>query len=1370
MTVSQHIRSVRAVLSSYLPNYLVQSISQNPEPGVVRGDFHHGAVLFADVSGFTAMSEMLTAIGKEGAEEITEIVNNYFTAMLAVNDRIGGDLLKFGGDALLIFFDGENGPSKALITGKEMMAAMENFSQVRTSQGVFPLRMKIGIAAGPVFLARLGTPESMDHVVMGTTLNNMAKAEQYATAGEIIVHKSVCDATSDSARFSPLREDFYKLEELVSSDTAAKVNPTEPLLPGLAFENDALFQNLLAETEIIDGLRPFVPEELFMRIVHDPQRIVAYGSHRPVTVSFTNVLGFNQIIEILGPDNKDQLVFLLNQYYVTMGDVIRCFGGTVNRLDVYSVGYRILGLFGALQAHSDDPLRAVRAALEMNKALADLNRSAQEILSKLPEFSVSTDSPPIKQRVGINTGFVFGSNTGSETRREYTVMGDQVNLTARIMGVAREGEVLISHSTSRQTDAFLNLLEGEAVRLKGKTAPVKNFAVRGLKQQAQWQTTENTRPIIGREQELAYGREAIDQTINGEAKVVVVSGDSGLGKTRLAEELVGYGRHHGMELIVGTCLSYGSTMTYHPWAEVLRAVFGILTDERDTDSSARIEAVQRGMQMVDEEVWAPVIGAVLGLEFPESDLTRNLDPQLRRQRILDLTVKLLINKAKSQPLFLIIEDAHWADPASMDLINYIARNIAGYPILFMLLHRPDIDLPDWSASPHAVGINLNQLSDMDCKEIIDGMLGGLTLTKSMYELILSKSSGNPFFLGEVVRALIDAGALERDASGEFHVTTDISRIELPDTIHGVILNRIDHLQDPDRRILQVASVIGRVFAYHLLNGVYPYTGLAHSLRERLAYLNEHGLTEIQSLESELYRFIHLTTREVVYEGLPFKQRRSLHREIGDYIEEVSGQSIGEKTSLLAYHYYEGQAWDQALMFNLTAARNAQREFANNTAILAAERALEAADNLSSTMDTAQEQISAHELIGEVMTLIGQYDEALRHLELARQAIEQETANGDIPHLVEICRKTAAVYERLSEYETAFEWLERGLQYLNQREVTIEATRIYLLGTGIFRRLGKMDDAVNWCQKSLDLASQIQTYEGRQAVGQAYYNLGGIEIRRGDLQKAVKYCLQSLEVYEQIEDAVGQARAHTNLGAAYNLLGNWVMAVQSYNLSLAINQQIGDIQREGFLANNLANIHLNRGEWDQAAKLLTQSNEIWKRIGSPLPEAVTLSNLAQVNIYQENWDLARENLSQSQMIFEEIGSKDFMPELKRRWGEFWLKRGKLDLALENIRQSIELAIEQDSKLEWGMSMRVLGEIKLAMGEHDAAGESLNHSLELLTEVDSEYEAAKTILSIVRLAMQTGREVDRDLLDQAARTFKELEAQADLSQARQLQEKL
>jgi len=1373
LTITQRIRSVKNVLSTYLPRYLVDAIHKDPTPGKVRGGFHHGAVLFADVSGFTTMSKKLSALGREGAEEITGIVNNYFTSMLEVSEGFGGDLLKFGGDALLIYFDGELGPLRSLMAANAMQSAMERFRALKTSQGMFPLQMKIGIACGSIFIANLGTSEDMDYVILGNTLAKMAQAELNANPGQIVVSDRVRQETHLFGEFEPVGDGFWRLKALRIPNEIYEVLQVSDSFNHQyqEFKTPMQIEESLEDVKIIAGLSPFVPKELVSRIITDPMRLSLYSSHRPVTVMFANFYGLGDFIDDVGQTYPDTITQILNTHYVIMSEVNFRFDGTINRLDTYTNGNRFLMVFGALRAHEDDPQRAVRTAFEMNQRLAAVNRRIDEILNGIPALRLMVGSLRLKQRIGVNSGFVFAGNTGSGKRREYTVMGDEVNLTARLMGIARDGEVLIGQSTAKQLGTDFNLLEKESVLVKGIREPVRNFVVQGIRESTKGKTIQSSGLIAGRDAELQLGKRLVDNVLDGKGVLLVVKGESGIGKTRLAEEIVLYGKSKNMDLLFGTCLSYGKTMTYHPWAELLRTYFDIQASDLSQNSLARSETVQREMDSLQEGLWTPVIGTVMGLEIVDNDITRDMDPQLRRQRVLDLTLKLLLRRAQRHPLLVVIEDTHWADPASLDLIDYIGRNIVDHPVMLILPQRIEESLPDWSVHPHASVVALSDLPRDASIEIIADLLGDAHLPESVYDIILGKGGGNPFFIAEVVRALIDSGALQLDDNSTWQVSRDISAVDLPDTIHGVILSRIDRLLVTHRRILQVASVIGRIFDTLTLEGVYPYADVGRSLRHHLNSLNDLGLTELQAVEREIYRFIHLTTREVVYGSLSFEHRRSLHREIGDFVERTSIGSLSENTNLLAYHYYEGQAWEKAMEYDLLAARHAQREYANESAILSGQRALEAATNLGPDLDTRRERVAAHDILGEVLTLVGRYEEAFKQLDLARKILEiPPHLDGSVYQLVEIYRKIAAVYERRSDYDGAFEWLGKGLEILEGDEASIESVNIYLLGTGIYRRLGEYDQAALWCHRSIQVARHIKTREGQQAIGQAYYNLGGIEYRRGDLQSAAAYCQQSLEIYHQIDDIVGQARAYTNLGATYSDLGDWGRAVDAYNTSLKINQRIGDIQRQGFLANNLANIHLNRGELEQAASLFQQSNTIWKRIGSPLPDAVTLSNLAQVYIYQGNWEAAHACLDQSQKIFEETGSEVFIPELERRWGELLLRTGDFDRALEHLDRSIQLASEQESRLETGMSLRVLGSVHLAKNDLDAAQSALDNSLVILKELNSDYEAAKTILILACLALRSGKEFDQDQFDQAVSIFQKLEAQRDLAEALRLQDQL
>jgi tetratricopeptide (TPR) repeat protein len=521
-----------------------------------------------------------------------------------------------------------------------------------------------------------------------------------------------------------------------------------------------------------------------------------------------------------------------------------------------------------------------------------------------------------------------------------------------------------------------------------------------------------------------------------------------------------------------------------------------------------------------------------------------------------------------------------------------------------------------------------------------------------------------------------------------------------------------------------------------------------------------------------YQFTHLTTQEVVYDSLSYELRRNLHCGIGDYIEGAYKATLSEHIDLLAYHYFEGQTWPKAINYNLLAGQHAQREYANDAAITSCLRVLDAAKKSGPELETRTEELTAHETLGEVFWLVGRYDESLESYTYARVLVDQEGDSYDqLRHRADLCRKTAEVYERWSEYDTAFEWLEKGLDYLRSDLPTVEEARIYLMGTGLFRRQGKNNEAIDWCHRSIDAASKVDSQEARRSVAQANYNLSGIYWRRGDFDRAIELSGKSIEIFREIHDIVGEARAYNNLAIAYSDGGDWEEAIQAYDKSLSINLKIGNIQSQGFIENNLAEIHRDRGDWDKALELYKQSNDIWKRLGAPLQDAVTLSNLAQVYLYQRNFEEAYACLSEAQDVFTQVGSEDFLPELDRRLGEYYLGVDQLDEALSHAQRSVELASEQEARFEKGLSLRTLGTVYFARKDFEATEIHLLKSLQILDDLDSEYEAAKTRVVLAKLSGFWEIALNpKEELTTALEVFKKLGAKKDLEVAQALQEGL
>jgi tetratricopeptide (TPR) repeat protein len=791
----------------------------------------------------------------------------------------------------------------------------------------------------------------------------------------------------------------------------------------------------------------------------------------------------------------------------------------------------------------------------------------------------------------------------------------------------------------------------------------------------------------------------------------------------------------------------------------------------------------------------PLLNDVLDLGLPETELTAALEPKLRQQSLVALLLSLLRAWARERPLILVLEDAHWLDSLSWELAVQGARALtaSGEPLLLVLVTRPlDERSPgaQYAAALRAMAnaetLPLITLSPEETVALVTGRLGlpEGNLPDPVAALVRERAGGNPFFAEELVLTLRDQGVIAIEPAPKTPgpsasaaakpgllnrcvISGDLAQANrtLPHSIQGLVLARVDRLPSGQQLTLKVASVIGRVFPFRTLHAVHPVEADRLRLPDHLEALVRLDVTLLETPEPELaYAFKHIITQEVAYESLLYAHRRELHHRVGEHLERTYPDSLEEYYELLAHHYVQSGDRDKSWDYLLKAGDKARDKYANEAAIAYYNEAL-------STDGDTSDVHRVHESLAGVLALAGRYGEALDHYASARALVEAQTPSDDhAHHLADLCCQTAAVCEKRSEYKRAFEWLERGLGYLDETKPTIEAARIYLMGGGLFYRQGEYDEAVDWCQKSLTLASQIATREGQQVMGRACYLLGLVSIRCGDLHYAVQLCRESIHIYQQIDDLVGQANAYNNLASAYFNQGDWARASDANHKSLAIRQEIGDVHGQAMIANNLAEIYLYRGQWTQATSLYGQNRAIAGQIGATLLEAVTLSNLAHVHIYQENWTEAETCLGRSQAIFAEIGSVEgFLAELERRWGEFYLRTGKLDQALDHARRSIGLAVEQDNPLEEGMSRRVLGQIHLARGEWGPAEAALRQSLRALKRLNSEYEAAKTELSLARLAMETGSismHEAQDHLAQAIETFERLGAQADLAEAQSL----
>ncbi|MDY7077485.1 MAG: adenylate/guanylate cyclase domain-containing protein, partial [Chloroflexota bacterium] len=1176
---AQHLAALLHTVSTYLPRQVVAPLLANPEPGKVEGNFTYGTMMFADISGFTAMSEKLSQSGREGAEEITKIINGFFTALLEVADHYGGDLIKFGGDALLLFFGGENHALRACMAALQMQDTMTRFSETNTPQGTFRLRMSVGLGTGPLFMANLGSEEGMEFAVMGRAMTHMAQAESLASADEIFIDAETCQAVASQATTGKVRDEFYQLFGFREGSPDLSGAPEDPLnaLPPPPVEAD-IFPWIKDTVQCIRALALFLPPGLMDRIKLDPERVAMGGEFRPVTTFFANFYGIDEIIQELGEARSAEITAILNAHFTKMRQIIAKYDGVVNKVDSYAVGHRIMALFGAPRAHVDDPERAVRAALEM-----------QEAMAAFAELDTSCGSFSLKQRIGVNTGLVLAGNVGSLTRQEYSVMGDEVNLTARLMAVATEGQVIISQSTARQSSGAFLLHEQEPVRVKGKSLPVHNYEALGLQERRV--RADHERPLIGRDDEWQAIHALIDLSLAGETQVLTIVGDAGLGKSRLLDEVTDHwAEEHNALGINVSCPSFGRHTPYLPWLDLLRAFFGFNSADSDPVKLEKIEALLREIDPTWRD-WAVLIGRLLGLNIEETDIVRTLDAQTRQRMIFRVVTGLVRHVAGERPLLLTIDDLQWADDTSVELINQVAHQVTRQPLLLVMAHRPEESLETIfkvADLAYHTNLRLQELSDEASLRLLDTLLPTTPqMPQQLKDLILNNAQGNPLFIEEVAHSLIENYLTLDEESGVYHARTDLEQIEVPDSVNRVIMSRMDRLDESSRNVLKVASVIGQGFAHWLLRAIYPYRWVEGELRERLDELSQREILEGPHPEL-LYLFRHIMTREVAYESLLYADRRQMHRRIGESIEAQRAGRLAEYWEVLAHHFRLAEELEKALYYHLRAGRKAQSIYANDDAIHHFRQALKAAERVPYSEG---HQLAAHEGLSEVLDTLGEYDKALTHIHHAQDLVmvvgysPEEIAR----RLADLCRKTANICEKKSDYDAGFNWLHGGLIALEGID-TIETARVYLMGAGIYHRQGHNAEALQWCQRSLELASRFEGEDEarRKVLAHAYFLQGAIYHRYGDNARVIEVCQKSLALYEQLGDIAGAGSAHNNLASSYYHRGDWEQAIEHYQMALDIQTRIGNVHEIGLISNNLGEVYRDRGQLEQAEALYHQS--------------------------------------------------------------------------------------------------------------------------------------------------------------------------------------
>lgn len=1159
---------------SYVPQHVARAILQHPGQNPAGQAERFDAVgAFMDISGFSAMSEALGRAGKVGSEELTDVLNRTFDPLITLIESYGGVIGKFGGDALTVLYPYTPATQaetvrRALQCALDVQAQMKANETITTRVGDFKLAIKIGLAMGGVLCLTVGDPASrLEYVIAGEILDRCAEAEHHAEKGDVVLDKVLLPFGPD-AQIIEDREDFRLLGRLTQP---VSLNP-------LLHAEDV-------PDQAVDTLAAFLHPTIAQRIRNQQTGFI--NEHRQVTVLFVSFSGFDY-------DRDPAINSKLQDYLNAVIGIVSRYDGYLNKVDMGDKGSKFIILFGAPIAHGDDEERALRCAM----AISEL---------------------PVTARIGVNTGFVYCGQVGSALRQEYTVMGDAVNVAARLMQATKPGQILVSQSTRRPcAPRFVwDLLP--PLTVKGKVDPVPVALLTGTAQNVELQEPGYSLPMVGRSREMAQVQTLIGQAMGGRGQIIGITGSAGMGKSRLNAEVIKLALGQGMAGFGGECQSYGTITSYLLWNKIWRGLFeinGNWTPER------QLQHLQTRLGEIDPDfpVRAPLLDQVLGLNIPDNDVTEALEGQARQDSLDALLLDCLQWRAKKSPLLLVLEDCHWIDPLSVQLLDYIGRNISDLPVLVTLVYRPEAtDLDTVKVLDHFTEIALKEFMADDVRELVQKKIEGLYgqdehLPPALIERIVERAEGSPFYVEEFVNLIHDREIRLRDE-------TALNALELPAGLHSLIISRIDQLAEDQKTTLKIASIIGRLFRAGWVWGAYPNFGTPESVLNDLRNLSQTELTSVMKPEPELeYLFKHIVTQEVAYDSLAYATRQNLHDQFAGYVETHIADLPGY-LDVLAFHYGRGGNEAKKREYFRKAGEAAKEAFANEAAVEYYERLL--------PLLAESERGRALLALGEIWQLTGKWAEAEQAY---RESLSlAEAANNDL--LIAECQSNLGDLLAFSAAPSeAIEWLEKartgfaaikadaglartlqrlGVTYLRQsnhakalecmdeqlpiaRRIGDERGAIEnYMGRGwIYRDQGNFEQSIVSLEAALKLATEINDLPLQIS---ANGDLLGVYYFMGDIKQAADYCLRALAIADQIGHlrAIGQIIG--NYGELFRQQGSYSKALGCYIQGLSTALELGDLEGVIVAVINIGAVYAAENKFESGVELYKRAISLGRKL-------------------------------------------------------------------------------------------------------------------------------------------------------------------------------
>ncbi|MGB7876367.1 MAG: tetratricopeptide repeat protein [Anaerolineales bacterium] len=1213
-------------LYAYIPTDRRFALAQSSE----LPDHTTGAALFADISGFTPLTEALVrALGPQrGAEELSHWLNRIYGAFIDEVDKYHGSVMAFSGDAITCWFDDQgdvySGPHpiissafQATACGLAMQQTMQQFAQVEVpGAGSVSLAIKVVVTVGPARRFLIGDPDiQLIDVLAGETLYRLAYGEHHAERGEVLLDQPTVTALGDQIHVLEWRDDPESGERFAVVDDLNALVDTDPWSQ---MDSDVLSD---------DQIRPWLLPPVYERLTSGMGEFLT--ELRPTVALFLRFSGIDY-------DGDAEAQSKLNTYMQAVQRILARYDSYMLQLTIGDKGSYFYVSFGAPLAYEDDAIRAVAAALELRDLKMDFITEVQ---------------------IGISQGRMRTGAYGSKSRRTYGALGDDVNMAARLMQSAEPGQALVNQNVRKATDDSFTWEELAPLQVKGKSQPVTAFRLIAQQERHDIRLHEPkyALPMVGRKAELALIEEKLDMVQRGNGQIVGITAEAGMGKSRLIAEVIRLARGRNVLGYGGECQSYGNHTSYLVWQSIWRGFFNL---DPAWSTAEQVEVLEQELARIDPALLPrlPLLGALLNLQIPDNELTGSFDAKLRKESLESLLVDCLLKRTQEIQLLLVLEDCHWLDPLSHDLLEVIGRAVGDIPVLIVLAYRPPqmerLLAPRVTQLFYFTEVPLSDLPADEIEQLVAYKLSQTygeqtNLPKAFVEQISLRAEGNPFYIEELLNYLHD-----RDIDPQ--QPEALEQIDLPNSLYSLILSRIDQLTENQKTLIKVASVIGRLFQAAMLWGVFNQFGDQERVRNDLDTLSDLDLTPMDTPEPELaYLFKHILTQEVTYETLPFATRARLHDQIGGYIENTYQDALDQYVDLLAYHFEHSENLEKKRNYLLMAGEAAQEDYANAAAITYYQKVL--------PLLPEERQVEVMLNLGQVLELVGDWEEAEG---IDRQVENLASRLDDVPGYAQAQRALGWLLRKQGEYAEAENWLREARESYQKLGDSAGVSHAVADIGEIYRLQGQYDKARVYYDESLSLTGNISGAQIRQAArAHTLKGAGTVATWQGDYTTARELNQESLAIRRELGDTPGVATLLNNLGIIARFQRDLTSARQMNDESLALFRELGDRWAVGQLLNNQACVASDQGEYAEARQLLQESLIIRRQLGDRAGLALSLNTLADVVLDEGDHAAARPLLDESLEINLELGDQTAIAYLFEDYGGLAAAEARPELALQ-----------------------------------------------------------------------------------------------------------